>query len=473
MLAIPLRVGGELLATLVFYYRQRHAFTDEEQMLARAIGDIAGAALRTADLHSEQRHREQQALFLARAAAALASSLDYVQTLKTLASLAVPHIADWCAVDMVSPTGELQQLALAHVDPARVALAEAYMRDYPSDPAAPTGIAAVVRSGRSERLEQLTPEMIDAAPVSEAQRQAIRRLDIHSYMIVALRTRRGTAGAITFVSAESRRSYTEADLRFAETVADRAAVAIENAWAYSEARSANQLKDEFLATLSHELRTPLNAILGYARMLRSGAIAPDRRDHAVDVIERNSQALAQIVEDILDVSRIISGKLRLAIAPIDPHGLITDALATVAPAAEGKGVSLRTELAEPLPTIAADRDRLQQVCWNLLANAVKFTPAGGGIVLAASAAGGVFTLQVRDTGCGIAPDVLPFIFERFRQGDVRLTREQGGLGLGLSIVRSLVEMHGGTVMAESAGEGQGATFTVRLPIGATAGAAAG
>jgi signal transduction histidine kinase len=464
MLVAPVRIGGVPLASLVFYYREPHPFSESESVVAQALGDVAGAALRTADLHAEQVHREQQALFLARAAAALASSLDYVRTLKTLAQLAVPHIADWCAIEMLRPDGELERLALAHLDPARVQLAEDFTRNYPQSKDAPTGLWNVLRTGRAERLDYLSPQMIDEAPITEAHRQAIRDLKITSYMIVPLRTRPGTVGAITFVSAESGRRYGEADLRFAETVADRAAVSIENAWAYREARAASQLKDDFLATLSHELRTPLNAIVGYARMLRSGAVTDDRRDHSLEVIERNARALTQIVEEILDVSRIIAGRLRLNTGPVDPHRLATDAIATIAPAAQAKNLTLHSDVAPDTPTLSGDTDRLQQVCWNLLTNAVKFTPSGGAIEFTVRGIDGAVEIRVRDNGRGITAELLPYIFERFRQGDVRTSREQGGLGHGLSIARSNVVMHGGTLIAESGGEGRGATFTVRLPV---------
>ena len=241
-------------------------------------------------------------------------------------------------------------------------------------------------------------------------------------------------------------------------------MAIENARAYEEARSANHLKDEFLATLSHELRTPLNAILGYARMLRTGAVREEKRDAALEVIERNSGALAQIVEDILDVSRIISGKLRLTLSTVDVRQLVADALATVAPAAERKGVRLASSVDLAVETIQADADRLPQVLWNLLANAVKFTPPGGSVdVSVGPISGGGIEIAVTDSGRGIPAEFLPFIFERFRQADSRVVREHGGLGLGLSIVRNIVEMHGGTIQASSGGEGQGATFSVRLP----------
>ena len=464
ILAIPLVIEDEAVASLVFYFRQPRGFPSDEVEMARALGQLAAAALRTADLHTEQVRSEQRALFLAKAGEALASSLDYHDTLKAVAQMAVPHIADWCAVDIMTAQGTLDQLALAHADPARVAFAREFSRKYPADPDSVSGSHHVIRTGQPFVLPHLTNEMIDKGARSETHARDIRALDITSYMVVPLRTRQGVAGTMTFVSAESRRRYTPADLRFAETVANRAAIAIENAKAYEEARRANHLKDDFLATLSHELRTPLNAIIGYAQMLRTGAVPETGRERALEVIERNADMLAQIVEDILDVSRIISGKLQLAITAVDPRQLLRDALATISPAAIQKGIRLASAVADDVREIRADQDRLRQVLWNLLTNAVKFTAANGTVDVSIEPlpAGGV-EIRVRDTGCGIPRDFLPFLFERFRQADSRSVREHGGLGLGLSIARSLVEMHGGTIHAISAGEGQGATFCVRLP----------
>jgi signal transduction histidine kinase len=468
MLAIPLTTDEPGTATLVFYYRERQRFASEQIEIARALGHLAGAALRTAELYSAQLRRETEAQFLARAGQVLAASLDYHETLKAVAQLAVPQIADWCAVDVLDASGLIEQLAVAHADPARVAYAREFLRKYPADPRAPVGLHQVLRTGESHLLPELTPAMIERGARSPQHRADIEALRITSYMIVPLRTREGIAGAMTFVSAESRRHFTRADLRFAETVADRAGVAIENARAYDEARRANRLKDDFLATLSHELRTPLNAIAGYARMLRTDAVPDDRRAHAVEVIERNSGLLAQIVEDILDVSSIISGKLQLKLGPVDLNQLLADAVATVAPAAEGRRVGLYLHDGPAGMRLHADGDRLRQVIGNLLANAVKFTPSGGRVDVSAEAVDGGVEIAVADTGRGIPSAFLPFIFDRFRQADSRFTREHGGLGLGLSIARNLVEMHGGTIEASSDGDGHGATFRVRLPMAARA-----
>ncbi len=271
-------------------------------------------------------------------------------------------------------------------------------------------------------------------------------------------------GAITFVSAESGREYTKNDLRLARELAVRASLAIENARAYARAHEASRLKDEFLATLSHELRTPLNAVLGYARMLRSGAVAPDRTTAALEIVERNATALKQIIEDVLDVSRIISGRLRLEVAPVDLPTILHDSCATVLPAADAKGVRLET-IIDPLTSpVSGDAERIQQIVWNLLSNAIKFTPRGGKVQLRLARVNSHVEVTVSDTGRGIAPDFLPFVFDRFRQGDATSSREHGGLGLGLAIAKQLTELHGGTLSATSDGVGTGATFTLALPL---------
>jgi PAS domain S-box-containing protein len=224
-----------------------------------------------------------------------------------------------------------------------------------------------------------------------------------------------------------------------------------------------RMKDDFLATISHELRTPLNAVLGWARMLATGQVPPHRVEHAVAVIERNAQSQARLVEELLDLSRIESGQLRLHIEPVDAGSVVLGALEAVRPAAELRGVELVTAIDPLARWLSADADRLRQITWNLLSNAVKFTPAGGRVTVALSPAGPLVRLVVTDTGRGIHPDFLSRVFERFSQADDPETRGVRGLGIGLAIVRELVEAHGGTIEAASAGEGQGATFTIAIP----------
>ena len=252
--------------------------------------------------------------------------------------------------------------------------------------------------------------------------------------------------------------------KIARDITERKQAEAERARLLSVAQEASRLKDEFLATLSHELRTPLNAILGYTRMLRSGLIAPEKEARALDTIERNATSLTEIIEDVLDVSRIISGKIRLNVRPVDLQTVIRESIEAVRPAADARNIRLECILDSAEAPVSGDPERLQQILWNLVSNAVKFTERGGRVQIRLEHAESHVELIVSDTGIGIAPEFLPYVFERFRQGDSGVTREYGGLGLGLAITRHLVEMHGGTIEVTSAGHGAGATFRVKLPL---------
>jgi signal transduction histidine kinase len=245
---------------------------------------------------------------------------------------------------------------------------------------------------------------------------------------------------------------------------ERQRLLVRESAARAEAEEANRLKDEFLATVSHELRTPLTAIIGWSHMLRQSGLDEATARRGLETIERNAKAQAQLVEDILDVSRVITGNLRLSIAPVDLASVVNAAVDSVQLAAESKGIKLEVTLDPTARRVSGDAGRLQQVVWNLLSNAIKFTEAEGAVGVRLRRAGGEAELLVEDDGCGIGADFLPFIFDRFRQADGTSTRRHGGLGLGLAITRQLVELHGGTVKAESEGEGRGTTFTVRLPL---------
>jgi signal transduction histidine kinase/CheY-like chemotaxis protein len=230
-----------------------------------------------------------------------------------------------------------------------------------------------------------------------------------------------------------------------------------------EAEALNRSKDEFLATVSHELRTPLNAILGWANLLGDAHLAETERARAAEVIRRNARAQAQLIDELLDMSRIIVGKLRLNVQQIDPSAIVAASIESIRPSADARSIRLQAVLDPDAGPIVGDPDRLQQICWNLLSNAVKFTPKGGRIQIVLERVESSVEICVSDTGRGIAPEFLPYVFDRFRQQDSSSTRTYGGLGLGLSIVKSLVELHGGTVRVESPGENRGATFAVRLP----------
>jgi CheY-like chemotaxis protein/two-component sensor histidine kinase len=233
--------------------------------------------------------------------------------------------------------------------------------------------------------------------------------------------------------------------------------------ARAEAQEANRLKDEFLATISHELRSPLNAILGWARLLRDPKVREEQLERALEIIERNSQAQARLIEDLLDVSRIVSGKLSVQMRPVTLNSTTQGIVADMRPAAEAKGIDLRLADDEEIKLIG-DADRLQQVVWNLISNAIKFTPEGGRIEVELKRVGERAELRVSDTGRGISPEFLPHVFDRFRQATSSDARGRAGLGLGLTIVRYIVEAHGGSVRAESLGVGQGATFICRFPL---------
>jgi PAS domain S-box-containing protein len=263
---------------------------------------------------------------------------------------------------------------------------------------------------------------------------------------------------------QARKALDEAYALAKHAQGEAEAAATENERLYRQAEESSRLKEEFLATISHELRTPLSAVLGWTRMLRMGQLSEADRAKALDTIERNARAQAQLIDDLLDVSRIVTGKLRMDVRPSDPHSFIDAAVEAVRPAAEAKGVHVQKVIDTGAVAIPGDPVRLQQVVWNLLSNAIKFTPRGGHVQIRSERVNSHLEIIVSDTGQGIAPDFLPHVFDRFRQADQKTSRQHGGMGLGLAIVRHLVELHGGTVRAASEGVGQGAIFTVMLPI---------
>ncbi|MDP9121116.1 MAG: response regulator, partial [Acidobacteriota bacterium] len=296
--------------------------------------------------------------------------------------------------------------------------------------------------------------------MAERERAERQLQETHAALEVLVRER---TAELSRANAELKREI--AERKRAEE--ERALLLVRERQARRQAEEANRVKDEFLATLSHELRTPLNAILGWAQILRTGTPDAATTERALEKIERNARAQAQLIAELLDVSRIITGNLRLEMSPVELPRLIEAAFDSVAPAAEAKGITVRLALDPLAPMVLADPSRLQQVVWNLLSNAIKFTPRDGCVEVRLAPAGREVRIAVSDTGMGIAADFLPYVFDRFRQADSTTTRRFGGLGLGLAIVRHLVELHGGTVEVESQGEGQGTMFTVLLPVQGT------
>lgn len=645
----------------------------------RDISDRKRAEKERAQLFGEQVARveaEAQALksaFLAQASTVLASSLDYETMLSGVVDLAVPYIADWCAVDLVGEDQEIRQVAIAHLDPAKVELGWELARRYPENLNSSTSLVQVLRSGKSMLVTEITESDVIAFAQDREKKRIIPELGLKSFIIVPLLARGRILGAITLVTAESGRRYTKSNLTLVEDLAQRAALAVDNARLYrkameaqqiaertaernaslqeitaalgealttaqvaevvvnqglavlnadagfivlflddkktlelvsacgypqevldkwssfpltsstpitdavrtkkpillesleartqlypnlvtnyanskhkawaaiplivegrtlggmglsfvnprsfsleesafmqalaqqcaqaieraaaqaaerqarADAEAANRTKDEFLATLSHELRTPLNAMMGWSQLLLTRKFDQEKTLRAVETINRNTKSLATLIDDILDVSRIITGKLHIQPRACEIISVIEAAIEVVRPAALAKTIQLECFLDSSVPRIWGDVNRLQQVVWNLLSNALKFTPNGGRVEVRLETGNweGDFTvlsslpnhqspitnpqsryvqIQVSDTGRGIAPEFLPHVFERFRQENSSTTRSYGGLGLGLAIVRHLVELHGGTIQVSSPGEGMGATFTVQLPI---------
>jgi PAS domain S-box-containing protein len=386
-------------------------------------------ATRTAELTSERRQLQDAQRFLYEASSVLSMSLDYDVTLWTLARAGIPHLADACVVDMVQEDESVKRFAIAHVQPEREALL------WSTDRVASAG--NVIHIGQAELQDKK--------------------------ITVPLVIRGNTIGAIQLLLERDDRRYNRFDLALAEDLADRAAIALDNATLYSKELEANRLKDEFLATVSHELRTPLTPILGAIYKLRGSRANDEDLQTALDLIERNARAQARIVEDLLDISRITTGKLEFNRRPTDLLSILETAIDVVRPSTQALGIHLVTSLELPPRLIWCDRDRIQQVVWNLLSNAIKFAKKGDTIDVRLSHSPGWAHIRISDTGVGINPEFLPHVFDRFRQAGSFATRAYGGLGVGLSIVRYIVDRHGGNVRAESGGEGQGATFVVDLP----------
>ena len=597
------------------------------------------------EAEARQREAERTSRFLADASRVLTSSLDYTATLQTVARLAVPEIADWCAVHVLEADGAIECVAIAHVDPARETLVRDLMARYPLRPTSKYGVPAVLRTGRSVLRREVPGEIVSALARTPEDLATLRSLELRSVMIVPLIARGRTLGAITFLTAGSDRRYDERDLAVAEDLAARAALAVDNTRLYAdaedrrreaeviadlarrsnasleadkvlpavadaaraltrcdvarialwdtgagatalvyryavghrsdhaglrmvkdsglasavaasgrpertaniqtdprvreevrvfartegtfavmvvpitvhqrvegviycgrrrqqpfterdeavalriaehaaialrnaelfrreqharaEAEAANRGKDDFLAVLSHELRTPLQAMLGWLRLMRAGRLDAAATAKALETIERNTLTQTKLIGDLLDVSGILAGKLRVEPRVMDLTAVAEAAVQSVRAAALGKTITLSSSL-DPGPMLLdGDPDRIDQVLTNLLSNAVKFTPGGGTIEVRLRRDGDAARLTIADSGIGIAPEILPHVFDRFRQADSSTTRTHGGLGLGLALVRYLVEAHGGSVRADSGGAGRGATFVVELPLRAS------
>lgn len=413
-----------------------------------------------------QRRAEMAARFLAEASATLAGIVDIRTTLQEVARLAVPFFADWCVVDLFEPENSLVRVAMAHVDPRKVELANELHRRYPPDPKSPIGAWNILRTGTSQRIAEISDDLLEANLRDPEQLRIVRELGLRSYLGVPIRVRDRVLGAFLFTAAESGRHYDENDLSLAEDLAHRTGVAMENAKLYEALRESDRRKNEFLAVLAHELRNPLAPVRNALHVLKMPQADPVVREQVRAMAERQVYHLTRLVDDLLDVSRIMRGKIELRIERIEVATLIQRAVETARPTIDAEEHELTILLPSEPTWLNADLVRMSQVVSNLLQNAARYTERGGKIHLTAGAEGGELFLRVRDNGIGIAPEAMPHLFQMFMQASPGAPRSQGGLGIGLTLVKSLVELHQGKVEVHSAGLGQGSEFVVRLPLAA-------
>jgi PAS domain S-box-containing protein len=607
LIAVPLAIRGEHTATVTCYFRQRRTLNPAEIEALTELAELASRAITWERLNEEQQglrmlaeQAERRSSFLAEASRILGSSLDYEVTLRHVAEMAVPDLADWCTVQLKAGEGPPRLVAVAHVDPGKVEWARSVQDRLPYDPDAPAGLARVLRTGESELYPHIPDELLIRSARSPEHLALLRELGLTSAVIVPLVARQEVLGAVTLMSAESGVHYDQKTLEVAEDLARRAATAIDHARLFQEAQElqkqairlaaivessddaivskdlngviqswnqgaerifgyteeeivgrpihilipperaeeepailerlrrgervdhfetvrvrkdgeridisvtispihdgtgriigaskiardvtlqkilqrelharvealalADRRKDEFLAMLAHELRNPLSPVVTAAAILR--AAAPDNptvmRQQAV--IERQISHMARLLDDLLDVSRITRGKVTLRLEETDLAEIVRRTVETCKVAVEERKHTLTTSVPrQPMP-LKGDPVRLEQVVSNLLLNAAKYTDPGGCISVTLGQEGPEARLAVRDTGVGIEPELLSSVFDLFFQADRGLDRSQGGLGIGLTMVRSLVELHGGTVEAFSEGPGRGSEFVVRLPL---------
>ncbi len=466
-----LALAGKGPSSCVVRLRER-ASRRERWVLLRASAVVSATGVPELAINiwhdiTGERRREQLGTWLADAAAALGESLDPTEMLSGLARTLVPSLGDWASVHLREGE-QLRRVAVAHTDPVRCEEALSHEPELvPRDAA--NSMWQIVQSGRSEAYNDISDAMLSRAARDPEQLARLRTAGIQAALVAPIQLRDEVVGILAVIATESNRRYEASDVALIEEIGRRAGVALENAQLYAAAQSAvrtaeeaSRAKDEFLATVSHELRTPLSAIVGWAALLTKTVTDPVVTK-GIEVIHRNALAQVRIIDDILDVSRVVTGKLRIDARPTDLVSIVRDAIEVVRPSADAKQIEIRL-LSSGACVLIGDADRLQQVVWNLLSNAVKFTDRGGTIGVRVECTKSSVMLTVTDSGRGIDAAFLPSVFDRFRQADASMTRRVGGLGLGLALVRHIVELHGGRVRAESAGTGKGSVFTVTLPV---------
>lgn len=414
---------------------------------------------------------EEAASYLTRASELLNSSLDYESTLREVIKLFVPHFADWASITIVDEkSGGPRQIAVAHVDPAKVQWANELSRKYPPDMNARTGVPEVIRTGKAELYPEISDEMLIAGAADNEHLRIIREVGLKSAIVVPLATPQKIFGAITVVSAESGRRYTEDDLDFLSELARRAALAVENSRLHKSehearrvAEAANEAKTQFLAVMSHELRTPLNAIGGYAELLLMGIRGSLTEDQRADLerIQRSQRNLLSLINDILNYAKLEAGHVEFIMGQVSLHPLMNDLEALITPQLRSRNLTYDYEACDPKLDVWGDAEKVRQILLNLLSNAIKFTEPGGTIAITCTENEDTVSIVVRDTGLGIPADRIASVFEPFVQLERRLTSNHEGTGLGLAISRDLARGMGGELTARSE-IGKGSEFELQL-----------
>jgi signal transduction histidine kinase/ActR/RegA family two-component response regulator len=411
---------------------------------------------------ADRKKAEEALTFLANASATLAALVDRESALRQAARLPIPFLADWCVVYVIDQHGAIDYHAHAHVDPEQDKLLAEMLSKFPLDWDSNTATVRALRTGKSQLMEDLPEPLLTSFTQSEEHRAMVDVLSPHAVISVPLKIRDRTIGVIGLVACDQKRRYTQREVALAESLAQRVAVAVDNARLFHAVKEANRQKDDFLAMLAHELRNPLAAIR-YAVAL--GQMSPEESaEEMLGIIDRQTGNLAHLIDDLLDVSRISRDKVTLRRERVNLAACVEGAAATVRPLIGEKRHELNLEMPDSPIHVFVDPTRTEQIIANLLTNAAKYTNKGGNITVRASTENGEAVIQVIDTGIGLPPEMLHRVFDLFAQADRTLDRSQGGLGIGLTVARKLAEMHGGSIAADSEGLGCGSTFTVRLPL---------
>jgi PAS domain S-box-containing protein len=451
------RQMAERVATIVGRRKNGEEFPAEAAISKLRVDGSTILTVALRDITARKRIEKEQR-FLSEAGAVLASSLDYEQTLATVGQLVVRDLADWCIIDIIEGDEHLRRLKVVSADPSKVTLAQQLER-VPLDRSLPSLIRPVIESRRPVVIERMALRELESLAQSAEHLRLLRAVDPQSVMGLPLLIREQLLGVIVFISSKLSRVYGPTDVRFAEALAHRAALAIENGRLYRAAVRATQLRDEVLRVVAHDLRNPLSVIVMQSAAQRRRGPEPERRNQqSSEAIHRSANRMKRLINDLVDVTMVEAGKLGLDRARVSPRQLLVDALEVQRPLAAQGSIDMQLDVERELPDIWADQHRLLQVLENLIGNAIKFTPAGGRITVGASPGEREVLFRVSDTGCGISPTDLPHVFDRFWQA--RKGRE--GAGLGLPIASGIIAGHGGQIWVKST-LGHGTTFSFTIP----------